>query len=208
MEQPAIPPLIHPPAERRWLWVVVLVVILIPLVALGGLAFGVTSYFRLSSDTRALRNELTKASGTEWRKQIGLNIGDTTLGLARGVLLFTKVEPEVKTALGAVHGVEVGIYELDSTSKAPDRTAMLNAADKAMSRRGWERVVGVLDGDQMVGVFVPVKITSANRLKCCVAVLDGRKLIVVSASADPQPLLEFVRNQPDWREGIRSLASR
>ena len=207
MNTPLVPPVIKPRAKRGWLWLI-LIIILLPLIPLGGLALGVASYFHLSSDTRALRNELTRASGTEWRKQIGLNIGDTTLGLARGALLFVKADRDAQTALRAVRGVEVSIYELDSKSKAPDCAAMLNAADKAMSNHGWERVVGVIDGDQMVGVFLPAKITSANRMKCCVAVLDDRKLIVVSAKADLQPLVELVKSQSDWATKFPSLARR
>ena len=206
MNPPPLPPVIRPRASRRWLWLI-LVIILLPLIPLGGLALGVASYFRLSSDTRALRNELTRASGAEWRKQIGLNIGDTTLGLARGASLFIDLDRDAQTALRAVRGAEVGLYELASTSKSPDRAAMLNAADKAMSRRGWERVVGVLDGDQMVGVFLPAKITS-DRMKCCVAVLDGRRLIVVSAEGDLQPLMELARNKSDWHAKFPSFAIR
>ena len=178
------------------------------MIPLGGLALGVASYFHLSSDTRALRNELTRASGAEWRKQIGLNIGNMTLGVVRGGVLFTKLDPEAKTALQAVRGVEVGVYELDSTSIPPDRAAMLNAADKAMSSRGWERVVGVLDGDDMVGVFMPTKIASPSQMKCCVVVLDGKQLVLVSARVNPQPLVELIQNKSDWRTKIHSLASR
>ena len=207
MNTTPVPPVIKPPARRGWLWLI-LAIILLPLIPLGGLALGVASYFHLSSDTRALRNELTRASGTEWRKQIGLNIGDTTLGIARGALLFVKADREAQTALRAVRGVEVGIYEMTSRSKAPDPAVMLNAADKAMSNRGWERVVAVVDNEQMVAVFLPAKITSANRMKCCVAVLDDRRLIVVSAKADLQPLVEFAKSQSDWPVKFPSLARR
>jgi hypothetical protein len=210
MNQPAIPPLIHPPAKHRWLWIV-LVLILIPLIPLGGLALGVASYFRLSSDTRALRNELTKASGTKWRQQIGLNVGSMTLGAVRGGLSFARLDPKAQEVLRAargVEGVEVGVYELHSGSNPPDRAAMLTVADNVMSARGWERVVGVLDGEQVVGVFLPARITSPSRMKCCVVVLDGRQLVVVSAHADLEPLLEFLRNQPEWRAKMRSLARR
>ena len=210
MNPPNIPPLNRPPTDRRWLWVL-LVVLLIPLIPLGGLALGVASYFHLSSDTRALRNELTQASGTKWRKQIGLNVGSITLGVVRGGLSFAKLDPkahEVLRAARGLDGVEVGLYELNSGSRAPDRAAMFTVADKVMGDRGWERVVGVLNGDQMVGVFLPAGITSSNRMKCCVVVLDGRQLVLVSARADLKPLLEWLRNQRGWRDGMRSLASR
>jgi len=208
MHAPPAPPVIQPPPKkRRWLWLVV-ALLLIPLMALGGLALGVASYFRLSSDTRALRNELTQASGAKWRKQLNLNIGNTTLSLARVTSALVKLDADVHTALNAVRGVEVAIYELDSTAKVPDRAAMLNATDKALNSRGWERVVGVLDGDDMVSVFLPAKISSANQLKFCVVVLDGRQLVLVSARVNPQPLLELVQNKSDWRTAVHSLAKR
>jgi len=201
------PPLIRPPAKRRWLWVV-LVLMAIPLIALGGLALGVASYFHLSSDTRTLRNELTQASEAEWRQQIGLNIGSMTLGAVRGGLSFAPLDPRAKAALRGVRGIEVGIYEMTSESNRPDRAAMLTVADSVMSARGWERAVGVLDGEQMVGVFLPAKISSAKRMKCCVVVLDGRQMVVVSARADLEPLLECLRNQTDWHAKVFSLAGR
>jgi hypothetical protein len=210
MNPPAIPPLIHPPARHGWLWFV-LAVILIPLIPIGGLALGVASYFRLSSDTRALRNELTKASGAEWRKQIGLNVGSLTLGAVRGGLSFAKLDPkaqEVLRVVRGVEGVEVGVYELNSESKPTDSAAMLTVADTVMSARGWERVVGVLDGETMVSVFLPARMPSVSRMKCCVVVLDGRQLVLVSARADLKPLLEWLQTQPDWRDGMRSLADR
>lgn len=78
MQTSPAPPVIRPPSSRRWLWMG-LALVLIPLLTLGGLALGVASYFRLSSDTRALRSELMRASGAEWRQRIGLNVGGTTL---------------------------------------------------------------------------------------------------------------------------------
>ena len=204
---PLVPPLIRPRAKRFWNRAV-LAVTLIPFVVLAVLAVGVISYFHLSSDTRMLRSELTRASGAEWRQQIGLNIGSVTLGLARAGLSFAPLDPEARVALRAVRGVEVGIYQLASGSKRPDRTAMLNAADGVMRTRGWERVVGVLDHDQLVGVYLPAKITSARRMKACVMVLDGHQMVVVSARADLEPLLECLRNQTDWHAKMHSLASR
>ncbi len=67
------------------------------------LAAGVISYFRLSSDTRMLRSELTRASGAEWRQQIGLNVGSVTLGLVRAGLSFAPLDPK--------HGLPCGRCE-------------------------------------------------------------------------------------------------
>jgi len=182
--------------------------LLIPLVVLGVIALGVASYFHLSSDTRALRNGLMKASGVEWRQHIGLNIGRGTFGVVRTGLSFVPLDPKAQAAIQAARGVEVGIYELSPGAKAPDGAAMLAGADKVLNARGWERVVGVLDGEDLVGVYLPREAILAQQVKCCVMVFDGRQMVLVSARANVEPLLECLRNQPDWRAKVRSLAAR
>lgn len=185
-----------------------MVVLLIPLVALGTIALGVASYFRLSSDTRAMRDGVMKASGVEWQQNIGLNIGGGTFGLVRAGLSFVELEPEARAAIKAVRGVEVGIYEPTSGTKPPDGAAMLAVADKVLNARGWERVVGVLDGKELVSVFMPAEAVLAGKVKCCVLVFDGRQLVMVSAKVDAAPLLECLRNQTDLRTRMQSLAAR
>jgi len=80
---------------------------------------------------------------------------------------------------------------------------MLGAADSAMNRRGWDRVVAVLDGDDMVAVYVSNKTTSCSRIECCVVVFDGEQMIVASARANLQPLLDCVLHEHGLREKIR-----
>jgi hypothetical protein len=206
MNLPPAPPLIHPPAKRPWFWVG-LGLLLLPFVALGVIALGVASYVHPSADTRALRNGLIKASGVDWRQRIGLNIGSGTLGVVRAGLSFTRLDAQARTAVQAVRGVEVGIYELAAGTKPPDCAAMLATADAVLNARGWERVVGVLDGEQLVGVYVAGKAISAHPLKCCALVFDGRQMILVSGRADVEPLLQFLRNQSDLRGTVQSLAA-
>ena len=207
MNLPPAPPLIRPPARRQWICVG-LAVLLFPIFALGVIALGVASYFHLSSDTRALRNGLLKASGVEWRQHIGLNIGSTTLGVVRAGLAFAPLDAKARAAVQALRGVEVGIYQLTPGTKPPDRAAMLAVADTVLNARGWERVVGVMEGDELVSVYVPGETISAHHVKCCVVVFDGRQLVVVSARADAAPLRECLRNQSDLPAKMRSLAAR
>ena len=172
------------------------------------LALGVTSYFRLSSDTRALRNGLIESSGVDWHQKIALNLGGLTLGAARGGLSFVHLDERARAALQTVRGVEVGIYELSAADKTPDRNAMLVAADKAMRARGWERVVGVMAESELVAVYVPEKNTTLQRLNCCVMVFDGRHMVVASARTNPQPLVQCLLNQPALRAKMNWLAKR
>jgi len=58
-----------------------------------------------------------------------------------------------------------------------------------MSRRGWERVVGVAQGRQFVAVYLPRSLRTVNRMACCVAVLNEQDLVVASARGNLEPLL-------------------
>lgn len=202
------PPVIsssRPRTRRLWLWGWLAALLLLPLVVL---AAGVASYFHLSSDTKALRYSLMKATGVKCSPQIVLNVGNVTLSAVRAGLSFVNLDAEARAALQAIRGAEVGIYRLTSEAKSPDRAAMLASADAAMSARGWDRVVGVLDGGDLVAIYLPGKNASASRMKCCVVVFDGQEMVVASAQANLEPLLQCVLDQPAMRAKARLLAKR
>ena len=199
MNSTSTPPVIRSSSEYRWLWVLLAVFLLMPV----ALAIGIASYFRLSSDTRALRSGLIKASGAEWRQQFAFNVGGLTCGAVRSGLSFVNLNQEARAAAQTVRGVEVSILRLSSGERPPDRATMLGAADSAMNGRGWDRVVAVLDGDDMVAVYVSSKTTSCSRIECCVVVFDGEQMIVAAARANLQPLLDCVLHAHGLREKIR-----
>ena len=148
-----------------------------------------------------------EASGAKWRQQIGLNFGTVTLGALRAGLSFAPLDPKARAALETIRNAEVGIYELASESGLPDGAATLAATDGVLNARGWERVVGVLHGEELVSVYLPGKTISARRIKCCVLVLSERRMILVRATANLEPLLECLRNQSHVRAKLRSLAA-
>ena len=197
------PPLIQPRSTHLRFLIVFAVLLLVPAMLFVSVAAGVTSYFRPSSDTKALRNGLIKASGVEWRQRIAVNVGGLTFGAVRGGLSFFPLDARAQAALEAVRGAEVGIYELASAEQ-PDCATMLTAADQAMAARGWDRVVGVIDGHDLVAVYISEKTTSARRMECCVMVFDGEHMILASAKANLQPLLQMaleeatVRHKPEF----------
>lgn len=206
MSLPPAPPMSRPPARRQWLWLG-LSLFLLPVVTLGVIALGVASCFQPSSDTRALRNGLMKASDVEWRQNIGLNLGSVTLGVVRAGLSFAPFDSEARAAVQAVRGVEVGIYELAPGIKPPDCATMLAVADTVLNARGWERVVGVLDGEDLVGVYVPGKVILARQVKCCVLVFDGRQMVLASGRANVEPLLQCLRKHSERRSYVGSGGS-
>ena len=191
MNPPSLPPVIRRPARRLWLWVLLAT----PFLLLVVLAAVVANCFRLGSDARALRNELIKSSGVEWRQQIALNAGTLTLGAVRAGLSCVKLDPGARAALQSVRTAGVGVYQLPPGTPPPDRAAMLTAADSAMTARGWERMVGVMDGHDLVTVYLP-KNVAVHRLKCCVMVFDGEEMVLVSAQGNLEPLLKYALDQP------------
>jgi len=191
-------------ARRLWLWGLLAT----PLLLLLLLGAGVASFFYLGSDARALRNGLMKSSGVEWRQQIALNAGRLTLGAVRVGLSRARLDPGARAALQSVQSAEVGVYQLASGTPSPDRAAMLAAADSAMTERGWERVVGVMDGRNLVTVYLPEKNVSVHRLKCCVMVFDGKEMVLVSAQGNLEPLLKYALAQPGLCAQARRLVQR
>ena len=69
-----------------------------------------------------------------------------------------------------------------------------------MSRRGWDRLVGVVDSDQTVAVYVPARSGRELQLDACILVVNRENLIVVSGRTDLEPLLELLehQNRPGW----------
>jgi len=206
MNAPLTPALNRSSAIRALFWVGL--TILLPFVAVALMAKGVASYFHLSSDSRALRNGLMEVSGVEWRQQIGLNIGGPTFGVLRAGLPFLSLDHEARAAMQAIRGAEVGIYELESSTKLPDNAAMLALADGVLKAQGWERVVGVIDDEKLVSVYLPANSISVRNVSCRVMVFDGDRMILVAARANLEPLLECLNDKIDFGAKMRSLARR
>ena len=158
-------------------------------------ALGITSYFRLSSDPNALRRSVMGSVSGNWKTKFTLSIGWLTTEAVRSCVRSVKLPAEPRAALNAIRGVEVGVYKLQHQPRPADYMAVLAAGDKAMMARGWERIVGVVERDQCVAVYIPRKGFSPKRINCCVLVLQETDLVVVSARANVKPLMELASKQ-------------
>jgi hypothetical protein len=149
----------------------------------------VLSFFRLGSDTNALRNSVLASLNVPAQKKIGLHVGSLTTELVRVGASFFNLPPEAKSALSAARQGEVCIYRLEQSPACANRSDVMAKADKAMARRGWERVVGVAEKDSLVAVYLPRTGVSASRVKACVMVLQEQELVFVGAHVNAKPLL-------------------
>jgi len=197
-----IPPPLPAPGRAAPLFTVGSVLLLASLLLVTCGIMGVTGFFRLSSEAYALRESaMSSVSGT-WNKKIALHAGVLTTSLLRVASRHLKLDADPRAALEAVHGVEVGIYKLQEEPEVVDGNAFLARADKTMSARGWERVVGLSKDRELVAVYCPKRGLTAQNLKCCLAVFHGRDLVIASVKGNPQPLLEIARNHMEPLESV------
>ena len=173
------------------------------LVLVGGLAWvavGAVRVFSTGADARALNAAVLEAVGGDRQPDVHVRIGPVLFTLARVVTAFIPdVPPEARKALRALRSVEVSIQHLAGADGRVDRASLLTKADARMAARDWERVVGVVDGDTVVGVYTAAGTLSARNLHLAVLVLDGEELITVSARGDVEPLAELAWQLRDDR---------
>ena len=171
--------------------VILCVALCLPLIC----AVAVAGYFRPSYPTRALRTSLMQSMPGQWDKRFAVHVGSLTLGLVRFGSQFFTLPPEPKAALGALNSAEVGVYKLEGPPATLDYPAMFVAADKAMKRCGWERIVGVAKAAQFVAVYMPRNVRTFKRIGCSVVVLNNRDLVVAGARGNLEPLLALAQHK-------------
>jgi len=180
----------RPPLRIRPLYFVLSLFLILPVVCAGGIA----SYLHLRSSTQALRSAVMESVPGQWHKRFAVNVGCLTLGLVRFGSSFFHLPPEPRAALQALSHGEVGVYHLEEPMSSPDYALILKTADKSMRRRGWERIVGVAQGGQFVAVYAPGNV-GVKDMSCCVAVLSGQDLVIVSTGGNVSPLLELAQRR-------------
>jgi len=166
---------------------------------IGILCYGVTGYFRLGRDVKALRNSVMESTAADWDRKIEINIGAFTLGLAQAGLGFVELKSEVRAALRSLRSGEAGYYRLRPGQAPRDHGAMLSAADAAMAGRGWERLVGVVDRHELVAIYLPREMKSVRDVNACLVVMNGRELVVAGGRSDLEPLIQFAASKWESR---------
>jgi hypothetical protein len=171
-------------------YVLLLIVVALPVAC----ALGIADFFHLSLPTRALRTAVVEAVPGQWHERVGINVGYFTCALARYASSFVKLPPEARAGIDSLRGAEVSISHLEESGGTPDFTALLARADKTMGSRHWQRIVGVVQDKQFVAVYAPNGLRSFKRASCCVVVLNGKELVVVSARANLTSLLDIIQH--------------
>ena len=185
------------PRRHFWRWMLAATCVFLALAA-----GGAYNLLTLSREATALRRGVLdgQAGGASTRVQLSLD--SSLLGLVRTGLYFSPLPEEARLALKSVRKASVGVYELND---ALSRSNMVSRADAAMLARGYSRIIGVVEDDETVLIYVPDD-ADADTLDVCLAVLDGKELVVVSARVDSEPLLKLIEQKlPRGRDLLAGL---
>lgn len=169
---------------------------------------GLVRLFLLDGDARTLRDGLSEPAGASLKTKMQLSLGPLSAGLARiCVGRVCGLSDEQRQLLSSVRRLSVGIYDIPGGSDAERRSFFkLAELDGRMRARGWVRLLAVRERHECVLVYVPKEDSDAFDTRICLAVIDGRNLIVASARTDLEPLVAFVREHKDELFGCGRLA--
>ena len=182
------------PAPRRhvWRWVLLGVgICLTPFLLLG---IAAVSYLTLDRDVRVLRQHVMVATDANWSTKVQMSVGRLTLGaIGQGLRLVHRPNiDEARLALRAVRHASVGVYERTSGPADCSQERLLVETDRAMQKRGWTRLVGVADKQESVLVYVQDDLDENEPIELCVAVVNGKEMVVASTIIDAAALGELV----------------
>jgi hypothetical protein len=147
-------------------------------------------------EVQAIRSAVAGAHSAGVETKISFGLGRIALGLVRFIGGFGPLDADAKLAMGAIRGADVSIQELREKLAPGERLNVLTATDEAMARKGWERVVGVVEGDarmgdEIIGIYAPRTLKSDDELSLALFVLEDRQLITVAARCRLEPLIEL-----------------
>lgn len=195
--------------RRRWLGAAVAVLAAGPLL----LALAAWSYLALPREAAALRDAVMRSTPAEWRTTVQADVGAVTLAAVRAVTGGVEAPgiEDARLALRGVRRASAGVYRRGGGADGAPGAGLVAAADAAMRRRGWERAVAVVErerGDTVL-IYTPRVPADDGALDVCLAVLNGRELVVVAATVAPEGWAELIaRHTPtEWRERRDGAAS-
>lgn len=181
-------PKVEPRRIGRWL-LVGLALLMLPIFVVG---IAAASMLRLDGDAAMLRKEVMAATDSEWDTKVQLSVGGVALTAIRTGLRFVQQEniEDARLALSAVRRASVGVYE--GGGKVENSGELFARLDKKMKRDGWSRLVGVVDDDATVMIYASDAVAAGKRIELCLAMLDGKQLVVVSTQVEAAALSELV----------------
>ena len=176
---------------HRFLWWI-LGCCLLSVVALSVVAY---SFLTLDREAATLRKQVVASTNGQWKTRVQFSAGRMTMNFVRAGFSFVDRAEMVdaKLALNSVCRASVGVYERGTKETSSwSRAQLLLDTDKAMNRRGWSRLVGVISHDDTVLIYGSARSDADDPVDICLTVANDRQLVVVSATVNPDKLSELV----------------
>jgi len=182
------------PTPRRHVWRWVLLGAGLCLAPFALLAVAALSFVTLDRDVRMLRNHVMEATDSAWNTKVQMSVGRLTLGAIGQGLRFVhhKDMDDARLALRSVKRASVGVYERRSGGNDWSREQLFVETDRAMQQRGWVRMVGVAENKETVLIYVQEDLDEDEPFEICLAVVNGKEMVVASTTVDAGALGELV----------------
>ena len=162
-------------------------------------------YLRLGGEAGELRDIAHSSAGGDWDRKVEVKAPGILFGLGRLVIAPFDANREFKDALSVVRGGQVGIYERRSGS-SHSLSGTLIEADESMRDRGWGRIVGVVDRDQLVAVYIPEDLKNVDDVEVAVMVIDHHEMVIVQARGDLESAFELARRHMEIPERLDEMS--
>lgn len=176
---------------RNWFLIIMAAALLVAVVEAAGIFF-------LSKEAEKLQVAINADLDFGTSTKFQMSVGPGLLGIGRMAAHWVDDIPdEVHLALGAVKEASVGIYELDRSPTATERGNMMRITDERLGLKGWQRIVAVSEDRETVLIYTPMAAQDDDELRVCIAVCDGRDLVVISATASVESLAELASMHSD-----------
>lgn len=146
-----------------------------------------------------LRPVVAETESGRWVEKVEVAVKGRFFPVVGLGMRLTSVDPRIARLVRGASEVAVRVYERRPAPLAvkpgglPTGRLLLDTVSERLVGLEWERVVGVMDGDQTVAVFLPAGWDGLGDVTCCVLVRGARELVMVSARMDPRPLIELAR---------------
>lgn len=162
--------------------------------------------FWLNGQTRALRSAVIQGHAQDWERTIAFHVGGVAVPVIKTGLRFVDLPEEARLGVSAFEAAEVSIHKGFRSPDPSDLGEILERADFALARRGWNRVVGVVQEKCMVAIYVPNKLRKGGPISVSVLVLNDRDLVVGSIKGNPRPIVELIQKKLPATQGTTLAA--
>lgn len=165
---------------------------------------------RVGTEIASLRSVVETVSGRTVDTKVAFRLGWPVLTVARWISSAAVDDPVVPEILRGLGRVEVCVSELKpGGNRSPDSFhELLRQGDVHLAKSGWQRAVGVVESDQVVGIYTLARPEDGESLELLVLVYEKTELVIVRGRCHAGLLADVVaremhRNGPTHRLAVR-----